>query len=592
MHKGDKESTPPGSAAATAAAAHPNSVGTSSPLSSAATAPAAAVVAVEGYKIHSSALAASVASSIPSAPSSSNMSALAATQRAAALASNKSNSSSGYQTNGSHSVQVADDNEPTSSASDIVRDVVQPLMPLGLALLMIYIYYVYTFRVCIRGPGSPLKPPHQSNPPPIPPTTTPFQPRRIPRLLPAESSEYNSNRSDAETTPLLQGTLTNPSSSTLGYRAAVSRGATTLDRKEGRQPIQAAKLHPELGAYTIDIGSENRTEKPVATLSISKRDGRPRWCDICSIVKPDRCHHCSECNKCVLRMDHHCPWVRGCIGYNNHKFFFLFIFYASLVALWVSATMVPLLAMALRQCEPGSPLKDDQFEAQPRCTFDLHWAIMTAFTFLLALLIVSFTGAHMIYILKNRTTIESLQDIRTTFIRVQYTKPGAGIEDTLTMSPYWSGQGFNVIKVEPGEHLWDRGSWLANWKSIMGNSCWLWFIPCGNTPGDGIHDIYNSEAYNRIVNEALVQSGVPRSGSIATVPVGRPVGTRTGATVGEAGSSQSTLIPEQEIMTAPAAPLLTTQTGVVSRSSEESGASVGSMGRSLPTPRSSPRLSP
>ncbi|CAJ0651495.1 3481_t:CDS:2, partial [Entrophospora sp. SA101] len=37
---------------------------------------------------------------------------------------------------------------------------------------------------------------------------------------------------------------------------------------------------------------------------VRKRDGRLRRCDRCNDVKPDRCHHCSECDKCILRMDH------------------------------------------------------------------------------------------------------------------------------------------------------------------------------------------------------------------------------------------------------------------------------------------------
>jgi len=30
-----------------------------------------------------------------------------------------------------------------------------------------------------------------------------------------------------------------------------------------------------------------------------------RKCHSCMIYKPDRTHHCSVCNQCVLRMDHH-----------------------------------------------------------------------------------------------------------------------------------------------------------------------------------------------------------------------------------------------------------------------------------------------
>lgn len=33
-----------------------------------------------------------------------------------------------------------------------------------------------------------------------------------------------------------------------------------------------------------------------------------RFCEKCQHIKPDRAHHCSVCNVCNLKMDHHCPW--------------------------------------------------------------------------------------------------------------------------------------------------------------------------------------------------------------------------------------------------------------------------------------------
>lgn len=38
-----------------------------------------------------------------------------------------------------------------------------------------------------------------------------------------------------------------------------------------------------------------------------------RQCKKCNVVKPPRAHHCSVCERCTLRMDHHCPWVSGII---------------------------------------------------------------------------------------------------------------------------------------------------------------------------------------------------------------------------------------------------------------------------------------
>lgn len=70
-----------------------------------------------------------------------------------------------------------------------------------------------------------------------------------------------------------------------------------------------------------------------------KHTGERRHCKWCLKYKPDRCHHCRICNICILRMDHHCPWVYNCIGFRNHKYFFLLLVYASIDTILVNITM-------------------------------------------------------------------------------------------------------------------------------------------------------------------------------------------------------------------------------------------------------------
>ncbi|GAA5976179.1 hypothetical protein JCM10908_005409 [Rhodotorula pacifica] len=52
--------------------------------------------------------------------------------------------------------------------------------------------------------------------------------------------------------------------------------------------------------------------------------------------KPERTHHCSVCQSCVLKFDHHCPWIKGCVGLHNERSFVLFLIYFSIACLFAA----------------------------------------------------------------------------------------------------------------------------------------------------------------------------------------------------------------------------------------------------------------
>ncbi|KAL1915741.1 uncharacterized protein VTP21DRAFT_6500 [Calcarisporiella thermophila] len=229
-------------------------------------------------------------------------------------------------------------------------------------------------------------------------------------------------------------------------------------------------------ASTSALSLHSMTHDTIAMpmFAITKREGTPRYCERCGCNKPDRCHHCSDCDLCVLKMDHHCPWVNQCVGFRNYKLFFLFVMYTALLCIFTFATSVAELAKAV----------------MGTTELDLFIAVLCVVTGLFGLLLIAFTFTHLFYILLNKTTIEAISDGRPVYVRV--------------MLPSGSPQ----VVVAGDQNLWYIG-YQRNWKSVMGPSPWLWFIPVSNSIGDGYTYPYNPEAEKWLLAEAERVSQLP-----------------------------------------------------------------------------------
>jgi ribosomal protein L40E len=69
---------------------------------------------------------------------------------------------------------------------------------------------------------------------------------------------------------------------------------------------RAARLHAAAAVPSVSSCSAQACAR--AFPLPPAQDGGMRFCQKCQCYKPPRAHHCRVCGRCVLRMDHHCPW--------------------------------------------------------------------------------------------------------------------------------------------------------------------------------------------------------------------------------------------------------------------------------------------
>ncbi|ORX35428.1 DHHC palmitoyltransferase-domain-containing protein [Kockovaella imperatae] len=202
------------------------------------------------------------------------------------------------------------------------------------------------------------------------------------------------------------------------------------------------------------------------------RGRRVRRCRKCDGPKPERTHHCSVCRRCVLLMDHHCPWINGCVGLYNQRHFVLFMFWLSL-GCWVFASL------GLSNLWESFSFKSNWTYYTPRLAYTLVYILCIAMGVAVPVL-----GTwHVFMVSRNETSIESHDN--------SWLEGKAKSEGMIYLNPYDLGRRRNLeLFFNVGVNGYSR--WTLLLPLVIPPASNGWSFPRRALPADAIVPVENT----------------------------------------------------------------------------------------------------